>query len=198
MSSVSAMWVLVAAFLLFCFSCSCALAHVESTSFFFDDDDDNNAQSVATNPETETFGIVLNKMLNATVYNITDYELSITDFYAMVATPTAASDCHGPPTPTGYLTVSLFADRCYSTDLGYQFSYPVGVCVNYGFVSEKLTVDVLLFGRVTVTTSFFAGGECQVLLNEDRHTIVNNICHPPYQISYSATLPSTGQGLISA
>jgi hypothetical protein len=162
------------------------------------------AQTTSTDSETQGFGSLLKNILasvNATEHhNATTYDLTPDDFVTMTNMTTAVDECSpGEPTapvPTGYLTISVYENYlCYGT-LGLQFSYPVGVCMSYGIFSEFISV-VNAWGFMYITITSYWGSSCSGWGSSALYITCNDICRPPYVLSFETDLPPVGLGVVS-
>jgi hypothetical protein len=158
----------------------------------------------AQTTDGEGFGSILKSILtsvNATEHhNVTTYDLTPEDFVTMANMTTAVEECNpGEPTapvPTGYLTISVYENYlCYGT-LGLQFSYPVGVCVSYGIFSEFINV-VNAWGFMYITITSYWGSSCSGWGSSALYITCNDICRPPYVLSFETDLPPVGLGVVS-
>lgn len=142
-------------------------------------------------------------------YDTSSYSLSSADFMALSSINSNVEECSPSPSPTptpstpsAYLSLSFYSDSCGGT-LGFELSFPVGVCVNYGTFSEYLTISQSILGVLSVTVYTYSGSGCKYLFSvAGPYSARNGACCFPFTLAYlqvdgTTTLPSVGAGIVS-
>jgi hypothetical protein len=132
--------------------------------------------------------------VNNTDAGASNYSMTYDDFQtvsSLTSTVVSVDDV-----PVGYLVLTQYSSPHCNGELAFQFSYPVGVCVNYGFVSEKVTV-IQLGPVLIITIARYHGMHCHLLIYSHAVYIVhNNLCASPFELTYSTELPAADHGII--
>jgi hypothetical protein len=133
--------------------------------------------------------------VNDTDVDSFNYTMSYDDYSAMASTTSAVASVSEEP--TGYLTVSQYTGSHCNGEISFEFSYPVGVCVNYGSTSEEITV-VQVGNTLIILIARYHGTQCNhIMYSHAVFVIRDNLCAAPFELSFTTELPVIGQGVVS-